>query len=384
VKIGLIHKRLDLKGGTERDLYRTAEGLRDLGHEVHLFCAEFGVKAPPGTFAHPIPVLPLGRTARLWSTIKRAPELVREQRCDVVVGFGRMIQQDILRCGGGTHRGFLKQIGREGGSWRRLWQAISIYHQSLLRLEKRQFQTSRLKKIIAVSEEVKRDIVANYCVPDHKIVVLYNGVDLQRFRSGRRSTVGNAVRKRWNIPLDTPVVLFVGSGFRRKGLDRLLSVWRSPKLKRVYLLIVGGDARSSRYQARAKRIGEERIIFAGRQDEVENYYAAADVLALPSLQEAFGNVVLEALASGVPVVVSRSVGAAEILTGSLARGIVDHPENAQELEATLLDVLERALDPCFSEDARRTGEKYSWQNHFKSLEALLIETAESRSSRRVA
>lgn len=43
MKIALVHKRLDLKGGTERDLFKTAEGLRDLGHEIHLFCGEFGV-----------------------------------------------------------------------------------------------------------------------------------------------------------------------------------------------------------------------------------------------------------------------------------------------------------------------------------------------------
>ena len=106
MKIALAHKRLDLKGGTERDLYRTAEGLRDLGHEVHLFCAEYGVEAPPETFSHRIPVLPLGRTARLWSLATWGPETVRRHRCDIVVGFGRMVTQDVVRSGGGTHRGF--------------------------------------------------------------------------------------------------------------------------------------------------------------------------------------------------------------------------------------------------------------------------------------
>jgi hypothetical protein len=50
MRIGLSHKRLDLKGGTERDLYVTAAGLRDLGHEVHLFCGEFAIAPPVGTF----------------------------------------------------------------------------------------------------------------------------------------------------------------------------------------------------------------------------------------------------------------------------------------------------------------------------------------------
>ena len=60
MKIAPAHKRLDLRGGTELDFYRTAKGLRDLGHEVHLFCAEFKIPAPEGTFAHKVPVVAWG------------------------------------------------------------------------------------------------------------------------------------------------------------------------------------------------------------------------------------------------------------------------------------------------------------------------------------
>ena len=65
MKIALVHRRLDRRGGTELDFYRTAIGLRDLGHEVHLFCSEFGIDPPPGTYGHSVPIVPLGRTARL-------------------------------------------------------------------------------------------------------------------------------------------------------------------------------------------------------------------------------------------------------------------------------------------------------------------------------
>ena len=58
MKIALVHKRLDLNGGTERDLFQTAEGLRDLGHEVHLFCSEYGVPAPRDVIVHHVPVIP--------------------------------------------------------------------------------------------------------------------------------------------------------------------------------------------------------------------------------------------------------------------------------------------------------------------------------------
>ena len=73
MKIALVHRRLDRRGGTELDFYRTAIGLRDLGHEVHLFCSEFGIDPPPGTYGHSVPIVPLGRTRDCGVLAKVAP-----------------------------------------------------------------------------------------------------------------------------------------------------------------------------------------------------------------------------------------------------------------------------------------------------------------------
>jgi UDP-glucose:(heptosyl)LPS alpha-1,3-glucosyltransferase len=370
LKIALVHKRLDLKGGTEKDLYRTAEGLRDLGHEVHLFCSEYAVPPPRGVLHHHVAVIPFGRTLRLWSFAVRAPKVVEAIGCDVVVSFGRSLDPDILRSGGGTHLGFLKCLGTTGGAIRRCWQRISPYHLSLLAMEKRQFESARVKKIIAVSAEVKGDILANYGVNEDRIAVLYNGVDHLRFHPARRATSRRSIREHWKIPADAALVLFVGSGFRRKGLDRILSMWSSIRLADVYLLIVGSDARMRHYQKWALSVAPDRIIFAGRQEDVENYYAAADILILPALQEAFGNVVLEALASGLPVLASRNVGAAEVLSGRLSSGIVENPDEPTDLENKILFLLESARDPKIAQEARKIGEKYSWDNHFRELDRI--------------
>jgi UDP-glucose:(heptosyl)LPS alpha-1,3-glucosyltransferase len=371
MKVALVHKRLDKSGGTELDLYRTAIGLRDLGHEVHLFCSEFAIVPPPDTCAHSIPVVPLGRTARLWSFAKTAPKIIRLFPCDVVVSFGRMIAQDVLRSGGGSHRAFLQKLGEEGGLRRRLWQDLSLYHRSLLALERRQFQPGHYKGILAVSETIKQELMATYGVPEDKITVIYNGVDEQRFHFSLRARFREVIRKRWHIPLDAPTILFVGTGFRRKGLDRLLKAWGAPQMKDVYLVVAGDDARRGRYEALAEQHAKNKIVFVGRRDDVESYYGAADLLALPAIQEAFGNVVLEALAAGLPVVVSETVGAAEILKGRLADGIVAHPEDPKEMATTLSAMLERARSGDFSSEARKLAEAYSWGNHFKRLDGFL-------------
>jgi UDP-glucose:(heptosyl)LPS alpha-1,3-glucosyltransferase len=138
------------------------------------------------------------------------------------------------------------------------------------------------------------------------------------------------------------------------------------------------------YQARAKAVAGERIVFAGRQDAVERYYGAADVVALPSIQEAFGNVVLEGLACGLPVIVTRGVGAAEVLRGGLAQGVVDNPDDPAELTQKIAAQLRRSTAAACREQARRLGESYSWRNHFHKLESVLMEVRAAKQRERVS
>ena len=295
-----------------------------------------------------------------------------------------MLQADLLRSGGGTHRGFLQRIGAEGGARRRFWHCASLYHQSVLALEKQQFAVEHFKQIIAVSNEVKRDIMAHYSVPERRISVLYNGVDQERFHPSLKAQWRARVRMAWGVPDQASVVLFVGSGFRRKGLDRLLAVWNLPQFKEAYLLVVGEDARMRHYRARAKAVAGERIIFTGHQAAVEKYYGAADLVVLPSIQEAFGNVVLEGLACGIPVVVMRTVGAADVLQGAMAGGIVTVPDDPNELAAKIVDQLRRSQELSCAPAARRLAERYTWQTHFRELEALIMRVRDAKQGERVS
>jgi UDP-glucose:(heptosyl)LPS alpha-1,3-glucosyltransferase len=294
-----------------------------------------------------------------------------------------MIRQDVLRSGGGSHKIFLKKLGASGGAARNWWQQVSLYHRSLLALEKRQFAASNFRLIIAVSAEVKRELIEAYGLPENKIVVLYNGVDLVRFTPALRERWRAAVRAELGIPREAEVVLFVGNGFYRKGLDRLLAAWRSPELKTAFLIIVGDDARMRGYRHWAEREAPGRIIFAGRQQTVERFYGAADVLALPALQEAFGNVVLEALAAGVTPVVSRQVGAAELLTGGMPECVVRDPDCAGELSGKLAAALRRCRRPEQAARARELAEAHSWENHFKGLEKCLASVARQKRAREI-
>jgi UDP-glucose:(heptosyl)LPS alpha-1,3-glucosyltransferase len=378
MKLALAHKRLDLAGGTERDFYRTAQALRDLGHEVHLFCAEIRTAPPAGVVAHRIFVPPLGRTARLLGFAFLGPKIIRRHGCDLVVGFGRMTSQDVLRSGGGSHRVFLDKMKVGENVLRRLWHNVSLYHRSVLAVERLQFQAGNYKRILAVSAEVKREIVTTYGVPEEKVCVIYNGVDDRRFHPRNREAARAAIKRQLGIPLDRSLALFVGSGFQRKGLERLLRVWGAGRLNDVCLLVVGDDAQIARYRLRAEREFGGRVVFAGPRENVEDYFAAADIFLLPAFQEAFGNVVLEALASGLPVLVSRQVGASEVLSGAMEECFLVSPDDPVAVESQIRALLDTGRWSDLSQRARTIGERYSWNNHFQELERRLLEVAEQK------
>jgi UDP-glucose:(heptosyl)LPS alpha-1,3-glucosyltransferase len=208
-------------------------------------------------------------------------------------------------------------------------------------------------------------------MPEDRIMVLHNGVDLDRFHPKRRLHEGRKLRTQLNIPADAPVVLFVGRGFRRKGLDRLLALWQRNKMPGVCLLVVGHDAKLSHYRKRWSCKNE--VIFAGPQEKIEDYYAAADLLVLPAIQEAFGNVTLEALASGLPVVTVAGVGAMDHVNGLLCEGILSDPDDPAELKAKILRMLDPRRWPCLAREARQTAAQNTWDHYFDQLENILLD-----------
>jgi len=370
VKIALAHKRFDLRGGAEWVLYHTARGLCERGHEVHLFCQAFRSPLPPGVIAHRVPGLAWPRTARLLTFGLRAPKFIAKHHCDVLMSFDRMIAQDVFRSGGGPHKTFVEKMMRHGGLWRKLWYRVNPYHRLALWIEKRQVGVGS-RKIIALCNQVKQEFIEAYGVAAEKIAVIYNGVDHERFHPGRRLAARNAVRARLGIPPDAPIVLFVGSGFRRKGLDRALRLWGDDQMRGIYLVIVGNDVKLASY--RQQYAWQTRIIFTGSQSDVEEFYGAADVLILLSLQEGFGNVVLEAFAAGLPVVMDAGIGAAEVVEGDLREAIVNNPDDPGELKSKIVKILEPERRDILSRQARQIAEKYSWSAYLDGVEQILNE-----------
>jgi UDP-glucose:(heptosyl)LPS alpha-1,3-glucosyltransferase len=365
MRVALINRRFDgAGGGTERDLLMTAQILASAGHQVTIYADE--VRSPSGALAvRQLPCLPLGRALRLLSFALRVALVARRERAELVVSFARTLNADILRSGGGAHASYV----RAARSWlsTTAWAAmrLSPYHRAQIALERAAFKSRYLKCAIAVSELVRQDLLKTFALAPSKVFTLYNGVDLKRFAPNHDKSLAREIRREYGIPENCRVVAFVGHGFGRKGLRFLLDAWPLVD-SRTWLVVAGTDHSTAAYRRHAIQLGVgDRIIFAGTRAHVERLFAAVDALALPSLFEPFGNVVMEAMAAGLPALCSKLTGAAELIPHELRELVVDDPTNAGEL-ARRVNLLLRLRGDA-SKVARAAAEQYSWEGHGKEL-----------------
>jgi UDP-glucose:(heptosyl)LPS alpha-1,3-glucosyltransferase len=365
VRIALLTRRFDpLGGGTERDLIVTAEYLRRAGHEITIFCSE--LRGPSTDFKiQKVGNLAVGRTLGLLSFAYAAPSAARRAGTQLVISFARTDNSDLLRSGGSAHISYL----RAARQWRSelRWRAMmaSPYHRAQMLIERRGFRSPKLKAAIAVSNLVRDDLVHQFGIPANKVVTLYNGVDLERFQPPRDDSARRQLRASLGIGNDSRLVAFVGNGFARKGLRFLVEAW--PRVTRgARLIVVGTDRETGSYRRMAAKLAVgDRIHFAGSVDDVTRIFNGVDAFALPSLFEPFGNVVMEAMASGLPVLASAQCGATELLPEEMRRFTVRNPGDATEIAEKMNALLDSGDD--LRAAARATAEKYTWQAYGENL-----------------
>jgi UDP-glucose:(heptosyl)LPS alpha-1,3-glucosyltransferase len=369
MRIALVTRRFDpAGGGTERDLMVTADCLHGAGHEVTIYAAE--VRAPSQRWRVRQAGTTLGgRVGLLLHFGFSACALARRDGAELVLSFARAVGADVLRSGGGVHAKYV----RATRGWRSRLRADAMrlgpYHLAQMALERRAFGSPSLKKVIAVSNLVRDQIIREFGLPPAKVVTVYNGVDLDRFRPTDDPAVRATIRRQFGIGDSAPTVLFVGNGFARKGLGFLIEAL--PQIKAApCLLVAGGDRDLSSYRRRAQDLGiGDRVRFLGPSPHVERLFCAADVFALPSLFEPFGNVVMEAMASGLPVLTSAQSGVSEVIPEEMRRFTVLDPTDSAEIGARLEALIEARAG--LGAIARAAAEQFTWERYGEGLLALL-------------
>lgn len=330
MKLALIRRQFSATGGAELYLQRLLQALVKSGHEPHLF-AESWEGQLSGVQLHAVPTSGDRAQRPVHFADAVAAELAKHS-FDVVFSLERTHQQDVYRAGDGVHRVWLQRRRRFASWWRKLFLSTGAFHRNMMKLEARTFDPANTRHIIVNSDMVRREVLEHFHFPAARIHLVRNGIELNRYNHGQR----NSTRERFGIKPDDTLLLFVGSGWERKGLRFVLRAFHRLKAPRVKLLVVG--------KGQPPFAVPEGTIFAGPMSDVENAYAAADLLVFLPIYEPSSNVVAEALASDLPVITSSLNGASEIITPGKNGTIIPDPRDTDAVaEAIRFWILQRGL-----------------------------------------
>lgn len=373
MKIAIISGIFDKKGGVSRYAAETTERAVKR-HEVHLITGDYGYKVE-GVHVHSFPALPKPALFRFLSNAVKNEILLKtldkKIKFDLIVNqCCESFTQDIVTAHS-CHRAWVDQYNREKD------RAFTMRPAdwAILAVEKQNYKKENFKKIISVSEVVKNEIVQCYNVPKEDITVIPNGVDINEFNldTERRENL----REKLKINENNILLMFAGYEFERKGLRNIIEAL-SMLPEEAKLLMVGKD-NPSKYQKLALELNiQNRVIFVGFVNKIQDYYAASDIFVFPTRYEPFGLAITEAMASGLPVITSKIAGAAEIMTDSYDCLLLENPRDSTELADKIRELIsDERFRAKMGKNARKTAEKYSWDNVAEKTVEVYEEVASS-------
>lgn len=351
LKLALVRQRYNPYGGAERFVERALAALA--GEQITLICREWQGESAAQRILTCNP-FHVGRMWRDWGFARCVRSAVAREHFDLVQSHERIPGCDIYRAGDGVHATWLELRARLQSPAARLATRLSPWHRYTLAAEARLFRHPDLRAVICNSRMVRDDIAMRFRVPADKLHVVYSGIDLEAFHPRLRAAHRVAVRRDLGIDQATPVFIYVGSGFQRKGVGALLGAFAQMP-RRAQLLIIGRDRKQRRYEAQAARLNlEGRARFLGAQADVRPFYGAADAAVLPTLYDPFPNAALEALACGLPLLTSTSCGAAEVIEAG-RNGVVCDPFDLARLAHALTLLAELSTGEHARHAARSTA-----------------------------
>lgn len=294
-------------------------------HEVHVFANRIE-GLPCGIVGHRVPAARFSALSTILTFVLPASVMIG-RTFDIVHAQGlTVLAPDVVTAHISNARWLEGRQRLESSplSWRE-----RLFASMVIPAERRSLRDPRVTAI-AVSSALRDDLVGEYGRSGHTVVIPH-GVDQGQFNPGCRATFRRSVRWELGLSDTVPVLLYVGDF--RKGMESAIRALSSTPVAHLV-----GISRSSpdRYRAIAAECGvAERITMLPATGQIERYYGAADVFVLPTPYDAFGMVITEAMACGLPVITTRLAGASELITSGVHGLLLDSPSDVAALAAAM-------------------------------------------------
>lgn len=367
-KLAIVRQQYRPDGGAEKIIARSLDGLKSADLDVSVITQAWPKNADSHYQIHQIDKAGLTRTAKVRNFTKNAQQLLTTQDFDIVQSHERLPGCNLYRAGDGVHAQWLNIKNRHATSLHKCWQKMDSFHRYILATERQMFESNELQKVICISNMVKQDILTHFTITEDKLVTIYNGINSNQFTPAWGEEQ-RQLRQELDLPQDKRILIFVGSGFERKGVKEAIQAVAKTN-EDTLLLVVGKEKKIKSYQALAEQLGvNERVYFMGVRTDVGKLMAASDLLLHPAHYEPFGNVVLEAMAAGLGVIVSDFVG---------AKDLVEPNKNGFICEAFSADSIVDSLAKCETQsqlqqlghNARHTAQQFTIERMVNDMTAL--------------
>jgi UDP-glucose:(heptosyl)LPS alpha-1,3-glucosyltransferase len=282
-KIYLIRSGKSKFGGAEKYLFRLSEAFDNENIKHHIIHSPF------------TKFLPSWLSVILFNIM-----LLIIKNNKFYFSLDRIVCPDVYRAGDGVHKVFLSIENKS---------KFNLLHPTYLYLEKKCF--SNAKSIIANSKMVKNEIIKTYDIKSEKIEVIYNGVE---FKQSDYQKSFDQISREFQITINQPILLYVGSGFKRKGVEEFLKLISKLKNTDFKAFVVGKDSNLKYYKKLSEKLRlNNKLFFTGARTDVDNFYTISDIFLFPTHYDPFSNVILEAMSFENVVFTTCNNGASEIL-----------------------------------------------------------------------
>lgn len=355
----------------QRDMMRTINCLLARGHAVEVFVMEWQGDKPDDFAVHEMPQKGLVNFKRYQRFIDAVFKQLEKQQFDYIVGYNRMAGLDAHFAADPC---FMERLHQEKGA---LHQLLPRY-QWFAACEKAVFGKDAKTEVLAVSKSELPHFQHWHGMDAARFHYIPPFLSPTRFALQSKEVMRQNLRSEFNLDADDFVFMLVGSGFKVKGLDRAikaLAALPAALLKNTQLIVVGQDnPKHFKKMADSLGIGKQVFISKGRNDTAQ-LMQGADAYVHPAYKENTGLVIVESMASNLPVLVTDSCGYASYVKEADAGLVAPLPFSQQAFNTQFLTMRQSTEKARWADNGLRMAKKLMQENDGGAEADILIELA---------
>lgn len=352
-------------GGLQRECLALATACQQRGHTVEILTSSWQGDEPFGITVTVLPAQATFHHTRAEKIIAQFQQYFSSHFYDLIIGFNRIAGIDIYFAADPCYYAKFAQL-----PW---YEKILPRHRAYLHQEKALCTQSYNHYLLVTQQEVEK-FSHYYAIPQHRLHLLPLGLDTIQYPLDDTQYQQQDLKQRYGLNNTDKLVIFAGSAFKTKGLDRALRAIASLPTsiqQSLHFWIAGnGDARE--YQTLIKKLAlTAQVKFLGGRDDIAQLFSAADLLLHPARQENAGNVLLEAMGCGLPILTTDICGYAQFVNQAHAGVVLASPFNQTALNQALAQLLNSDLYPM-----RKAGMAFCKAQHVHERMPKLVDLVE--------